>query len=237
LEKRKGVSIFGFSALEKEIKSSMSGHQDKEIFFIKRKKKKNIIHEIYLYDQTLVKRFIKISSWPDMRKVWMLEDKALRRLKGLPVPRTYGFVEKQCNGATEVIYAREYLDGAPIKAFVGEDVESLARIMAQIHQRGVITRDPSLENFIKTADGKILFIDFGRSIILNPKNPVFIDYIGKELARLRCHAFLGDDELYNRFQEKYFEFIPHSAARRFLIRKIGSIRYLEFVRKHMTSRL
>ncbi len=40
-----------------------------------------------------------------------------------------------------------------------------------IHQRGVITRDPSLENFIRTADGKILFIDFGRAVILNPKNP------------------------------------------------------------------
>ncbi|MCD6585574.1 MAG: hypothetical protein J7K96_07425 [Desulfobacteraceae bacterium] len=215
----------------------MTGYQDKEIFFIRRKKKKNIIREIYLYDQTLIKRFIKTAAWPDMRQVWRMEDNALRCLEGLSVPKTYGFVEKQCNGAIEIIYAREYLEGNPLEFFRAEDIEPLAGVMAQIHQRGVITRDPSLENFIKTVDGKILFIDFGRSVIFNPKNPLFIDYQGKELARLRCHAFFGDDELYNRFQEKYFEFLPHSAACRFLIKKIASIRYREFAWKHMTCGL
>jgi len=207
----------------------MPENQDKKIFLIKRKKKKNIIHEIYLYDQTLVKRFIKIALWPDMRQVWMIEDKALRRLEGLRVPRSYGFVKKKYNGRTEIIFAREYLDGKPIKQFELKDMDSMAKMMAQIHQRGVITRDPSLENFIKTADGKILFIDFGRSIILNPKNPVIIDYMGKELARLWCHAFAGNDELYTRFHEKYFEILSCSPARRFLMEKISFRRYQFFM--------
>lgn len=213
----------------------MTDKQNKELYLIRKKKKKNIIHEIYLYDKTLVKRFIKTAALPDTRKVWMMEDNALRRLEGLAVPKTYGFIKKKCNNATEIIYAREYLEGTPVKSFSDEDVVPLAKMMVQVHQRGVITRDPSLENFIKTADGKILFIDFGRSIILNPKNPLLIDYQGKELARLRCHAFAGDDELFNRFQEKYFEYLPNGAASRFLIKKIGSIRYLEFVRKHMSK--
>ncbi len=199
----------------------MTNKQDKELHLIRRKKKKNIIHEIYLYDQTLVKRFIKTAPLPDIRKVWMMEDTALRRLEGLPVPMTHGYEEKQLNGAKEIIYAREYLEGKPIESFSDEDMEPMARMMVRIHQRGVVTRDPSLENFIKTADGKIRFIDFGRSIILNPKNPMIIDYQGKELARIWCHAFAGNDALYTRFHDKYFELLSCSSARRFLMEKIS----------------
>ncbi len=211
----------------------MAPNQDKEMHLITRKKKKNIIHEIYLYDQTLVKRFIKIAPRPDTRKVWKMEDMALRRLEGLNVPKTYGFVEKNCNNATEIIYAREYLEGKVVESFVEEDIEPLARMMAQIHQRGVITRDPSLDNFIRTPDGKILFIDFGRSVVLNPKNPAIIVFLGKELARMHCHAFAGDDQLYNLYHEKYFELFPHTKVRRFLMERIGAKWYQRFVRKHM----
>lgn len=211
----------------------MAEIQDKEIHLITRKKKKNIIHEIYLYDQTLVKRFIKTAPRPDTRKVWKMEDTALRRLEGLNVPKTYGFVEKNCNGATEIIYAREYLEGKPVESFAEADIEPLARLMVKIHQRGVITRDPSLDNFVRTPGGKILFIDFGRSVILNPKNPAIIDYLGKELARIHCHAFAGDDQLYSRYHKAYFELFPHSKARRFLMERIGAKWYQRFVRKHM----
>jgi tRNA A-37 threonylcarbamoyl transferase component Bud32 len=206
----------------------MSDNLAKEIFLIRRKKKRNIIHEIYLYDQILIKRFIKTAAWPDMRQVWMIEDNALRRLKGLQVPKTYGFVEKKYNGAKEIIYAREYLDGKPVEQFEIDDMDSMARLMVQIHHRGVVTRDPSRENFIKTADGKILFIDFGRSIILNPKNPLIVDYQGKELARIRHHALAGNDVLYTRFRDKYFESLSCSPARRFLMEKI-SFRWYQFL--------
>lgn len=211
----------------------MAEIQDKEIHLIRRKKKKNIIHEIYLYDQALVKRFIKTAPRPDTRKVWKMEDMALRRLEGLNVPKTHGFVERNCNGATEIIYAREYLEGKPVESFVEKDIEPLARMMAQIHQRGVITRDPSLENFIRTPDGKILFIDFGRSVILNLKNPAIIAYLGKELARMHCHAFAGDDQLYNLYHEKYFELFPHNTVRRYLVERIASKWYQRFARQYI----
>jgi len=220
---------------EKGLKIGMPDNQKKEMFLIRRKKKKNIIHEIYLYDQTLVKRFIKTAAWPDMRQVWKMEDNALRHLNGLPVPKTYGFVEKKCNGAIEIIYARQYLEGNPLESFGAEDIEPLAWLMAEIHKRGVITRDPSLENFIKTAGGKILFIDFGRSIILNPKNPLVIDYQGKELARIWCHAFAGNDALYTRFHDKYFELLSCSPARRFLMEKISYKWYRKLAAKYVTE--
>lgn len=199
-----------------------------EIVLIKKKKKKNIIHEVYLYDRTLVKRFIKTAPLPDMRRVWRIEDRALRRLRGLPVPDTYGWVEKRLNGVKEVIYAREYLEGRPIESFSNDDMGSLAAMMVQVHERGVITRDPAIENFIKRDDGKILFIDFGRSVILNPKNPLAIDYMGKELARLWFHAFAGNNELYACFHEKYFELLPCSRPTRFLMEKV-SFKWYQFL--------
>lgn len=206
-----------------------------EIVLIKRKKKKNIINEIYLYGRTLVKRFVKIAPLPDTRRIWEMEDTALRRLEGLPVPRTYGYTVNQLNGAKEIIYAREYLEGTPVKSFSDADMEPLARLVAKVHQRGVITRDPSLENFIKTPGGNILFIDFGRSIIFNPKNPVILDYMGKELARLWCHAFAGNEKLYSRFQDKYFEILSPGPARRFLIEEVSFKWYRKLNKKHISG--
>lgn len=212
----------------------MSDRPDNDIHLIRRKKKKNIIHEIYRYNGTLVKRFIKTAPFPDIRQVWKLEDSALKRLAGLVVPKTFGFVVNRINGATEIIYAREFIDGTPVEAFVMEDMEPLARVMAQIHGRGVITRDPSLENFIRTPEGDILFIDFGRSVILNPKNPVIIDYLGKELARLRCHALAGDDALYERFCDFYFDALPGGSVRHGLIDRSGRLWCWRFARRYMS---
>lgn len=212
----------------------MTDQPDKDIHLIRRKKKKNIIHEIYRYNQTLVKRFIKIASFPDVRQVWKLEDTALKRLSGLDVPKTYGYVVNRINGATEIIYAREFIDGKPVEAFSVEDMEPLAGMMAKIHGRGVITRDPSVENFIRTPKGGILFIDFGRSVLLNPKNPVIIEYLGKELARLRCHALAGDDRLYRRFHDVYFNALPGTSLGHALIDRSSRLWYPRFARKHMS---
>jgi hypothetical protein len=51
-----------------------------DLKLIKKRKKKNIIREIYLGDYVVVKRFIKTSIFPDMRRIWRYEDQSLRRL-------------------------------------------------------------------------------------------------------------------------------------------------------------
>lgn len=212
----------------------MIDHPDNDIHLIRRKKKKNIIHEIYRYDHTLIKRFIKIAPFPDIREVWKSEDTALRRLSGLAMPKTFGFsVNRLNNGATEIIFVREFIDGKSVTAFAPEDMEPLAKMMAKIHGRGVITRDPSLENFIRTPEGDVLFIDFGRSILLNPKNPVMIDYLGKELARLHCHALSGNNTLYERFCNFYFDALPGGSVRRDLVDWSSRLWCWRFARKHM----
>jgi len=108
----------------------------------------------------------------------------------------------------------------------------LGKIMAQIHQRGVITRDPAPDNYIKTPNGDILCIDFGRAALLSPRNPVLWHYLGKEMARLRYHALSGDRELFRRFQEAYFETLPAGPVHRWLIDRVSSLWYRRFTRKH-----
>lgn len=208
---------------------------DNNIRLIRRKKKKNIIHEIYRYDQTLIKRFIKTAPFPDTRKVWKLEDTALRKLTELPVPVTYGFIEKKFNGAREIIYAREFIEGTPVKEFTYEDITSMAEIMAQIHKNGVFTRDPLPDNFIKTHIGKILFVDFGRSVLLNPKNPATMYYLGKELARIRLYALFGNDVLYEKFLDVYFDAFQTGPIKRKVVEHVSSLWYkrllMEQIRK------
>ncbi|MDZ7760476.1 MAG: hypothetical protein U5L00_09500 [Desulfovermiculus sp.] len=199
---------------------------------LQRKTKGNIIREVYRYEQTLIKRFIKTSPLPDMRRVWRMEDQALKRLEGLSVPATYGYKIHRHKDFLEIIYAREFVQGQPIDTFTLEDMVPLGQRMAQIHKRGVITRDPAPNNFIKTQAGDILFIDFGRSALLNPKNPGIFYYLGKELARLRYHALSGDKVLYTRFQEVYFSALTDSSVQPWLIRRICAPWYRRFTHKH-----
>jgi hypothetical protein len=185
-----------------------------------RKKKKNIIREIYVYNRMIVKRFVKLAALPDVRRVWKMEHRALERLDGLPTPKSYGFVEKKNNGVKEIIYVREFVDGAPIEKFQPEDIRPLAWIMARIHRRGVITRDPHLENFIRAEDGKIIFFDFGRAVVLHRKNPILALLIGKELARILVHAGLNGSGLQDQFLDLYFYFFQPSPAARLMMLKI-----------------
>jgi tRNA A-37 threonylcarbamoyl transferase component Bud32 len=206
--------------------------EDARMDLIQKKTKGNITREVYRYDQILIKRFLKTRLFPDMRPVWKWEDRALQRLAGLAVPVTYGFRKQRLKRVSEIIYAREYVQGRPLRAFTLKDMVPLGKIMAQIHQRGVITRDPAPDNYIKTPNGDILCIDFGRAALLSSRNPVLWHYLGKEMARLRYHALSGDRELFRRFQEAYFETLPAGPVHRWLIDRVSSLWYRRFTRKH-----
>lgn len=205
-----------------------------DIILIHRKKKANIITEVYRYDKLIVKRFVKTAPFPDTRRVWELEDKALKRLAEMPAPKSYGFTEKTIKGAPEIIYAREFIDGEPIKKFTDDDIPQLAQIMALIHKHGVITRDPSPENFIKTGEGNILFIDFGRSLILNPKNPALNYYVGKELARICHHTLKDEEDTCDDFLKKYFQVLKRSPAGRKLIETIFHLWYRRIAGRNLS---
>ncbi|MCU0598948.1 MAG: hypothetical protein MUE70_06790 [Desulfobacterales bacterium] len=213
----------------------MEEKKDTELRLLFRKKKKNIIREVYLYDGMIVKRFVKLAALPDTRRIWALEHMALERLNGLPTPKSFGFIEKKISGAREILFAREYVDGVSIDMFQPEDIRPLAWIMARIHRRGVVTRDPHLGNFIRTGDGKILFFDFGRAVVLHRKNPILAVLIGKELARILVHAGLNDKSMQWKFLDYYFYFYQPSKISRRLMEKTCSMWHRR-IRKNKTRR-
>jgi len=181
-----------------------------EIRLIRRQKRKNILREVFFYKKFVVKRFVKLKAFPDVRKVWKMEDRALKRLEGLAFPKSLGFTEKKFQGVKEIIYGREYIEGTPVKWLDASDVGELAELMAKIHRRGVITCDPAPDNFLRRANGKLMFIDFGRSKIVNPRGPIFLYRIGKELARIQGRAFFNDRVLFSKFLNHYSQLIDLS---------------------------
>jgi serine/threonine protein kinase len=181
-----------------------------EIRLIRRQKRKNILREIFFYKNLVVKRFVKLKAFPDVRRVWEMEDRALKRLEGLAFPKSLGFKEKIFQGVKEIIYAREYIEGTPVQRFDASDVGELADLMTKIHHRGVITCDPAPDNFLRLASGKLMFIDFGRSKIVNPRGPIFLYRLGKELARIQGRAFFNDRALFSKFLHHYSRLIELS---------------------------
>ena len=151
----------------------MTDEQTSAMRLIRRKKKKNIIHEIYLYDHTLVKRFVKTAPFAGCAQALAggahCPPAAFRDCRCL---RPMDSSVKRMNGATEIVYAREYLDGSQVTAFgTGGHGCHGKNDGPGSFTRGDYPGSFGLKIFIRTPDGKILFIDFGRSIILNPKNP------------------------------------------------------------------
>ncbi len=187
--------------------------ESSEIRRIRGRLKKNVLREVFYYQNMLAKRFVLISRRPDARRVWEWEHDALKRLEGLGFPNSFGFIEKQFHGAKEVIFAREFIPGEPLSRFRESDMGELGALMARIHRRGVIVCDPAPDNFIRKPDGSLLFIDFGRAKVITGGKGMWLFYMGKDLARLRHHGLLNDPGRFARFYAAYSQLTgvsPHN---------------------------
>jgi serine/threonine protein kinase len=174
-----------------------------EIRLVRRRRKKNVLREIFFYEGLVVKRFVRLGRFWDARPVWRMEDQALRRLSGHPFPATYGYRETTFRGAKEILYAREFVDGVPVERIDDRDLSGLAHLMAWIHHRGVLTCDPAPDNFIRKEDGSLLFIDFGRAKVIADRGVRYLYHLGKELARIQHHALSSDKQRFERFYAVY----------------------------------
>lgn len=131
----------------------------------------------------LAKRFRHFPGRRDWRRVWKWEDRALRRLAGLPVPRTFGYGVHPGPDGREIILRKEFLEGEPLATVTPREAVEMARLLAAIHDRLVITGDPSVQNFIRRPDGSLAFLDFGRARTFWFHSPYYHGYVGKELVR------------------------------------------------------
>ena len=152
----------------------------------------------------VAKRFLIPISSRSHRRPWLAEDVALRRLDGNGAPRSFGWFEEIDADHRVVWLVKEYVEGSPISAFSSADLPAVARLMARIHDRRIVTDDAHPGNFIRTPDGHLAFLDFGRAKIFSSCEPRLDFVVGWELAKLRREGFLWNDALWRAFLPLYF---------------------------------
>lgn len=176
------------------------------------------LRSVFLLDGAHVaKRFRFPVSSPSHRRPWIAEHEALTRLDGAGAPRTFGWFD-EIEGDQRVVWlVKEYVVGSPLASFVVADVPAAARLMARIHECRIVTDDANPGNFIRTPDGRLAFLDFGRAKGFASSDPRFQLFVGWELAKLRREGFRWNADLWNAFLPLYFQARPSSMARRTLV--------------------
>ena len=152
------------------------------------------------------------------RRPWLAEDACLRHLDGVDAPRSYGWFEETEADQRVVWLVKEFVAGEPIDTFASADLPAVARLMARIHKRLIITDDASAGNFIRTLDGEMQFLDFGRARLFRWPGLWFDLHVGWELAKLRREGFRWDDALWRAYLPLYFAAAAASRRRQFRIR-------------------
>jgi tRNA A-37 threonylcarbamoyl transferase component Bud32 len=167
---------------------------------------KKTLRQVYTDKKEIViKCFFHFPGRRDYRRPWVQEDRALRKLSGLNVPSSFGYFKtKAKNGIRTVIYIKQYIKGAPITRIDAETASAMGTLFSQFHQRGVVTMDPSLSNFIRLTDGSCSFIDFGRARIYSKKRILLPVMIGKEFYRIFRRVFNEQGLLMKNFRKSYF---------------------------------
>lgn len=181
------------------------------------------LREVYLEDGLVIaKRFVHHRGRRDCRRVWVREHNALKRLAGLPVPRSYGHGVHDGPEGREIILRKEYIAGEPLARAGFREAVEMARLLAAIHERMVVTNDPSLANFIRRPDGSLAYVDFGRARTFWFRSPYYHFYVGKELARFYRTGLQGRAELwpdaFAAYKERYRLLSPFCALRTFSFR-------------------
>jgi len=142
-------------------------------------------HWAWIFDERIViKQYTQHPGKQNRWKVWEKERRALDRLHGLPAPACLGHlaVREPSDLPAHVLF-KEYVRGVHLESLDADAIAEFANLMAAIHARGVVTNDPTRPNLIRTCDGRLVFIDFGRAAVYPLRGPVYWWYLGKELMR------------------------------------------------------
>ena len=152
------------------------------------------------------------------RRPWLAEDACLRRLDGVGAPRSYGWFEETEADQRVVWLVKEFVAGDPVDTFAAADLPAVARLLAGVHAQAIITDDASAGNFLRTPDGQMEFLDFGRARPYRRAGLRLDAAIGWELAKLRREGFRWDDALWRAFLPLYFAAAVASRLRQARIR-------------------
>ncbi len=112
-------------------------------------------------ERIVEKRFQHFPGRRDFRPLWKREDRALRRLEGLPVPHSLGWQREAEASGNVYVLRKTYVPGTPLLTASTRDAEDMGRLLASIHARRVVNNDPSTANFVRQPNGQLACITSG----------------------------------------------------------------------------
>jgi len=180
--------------------------------------RKDTLREVYLDGGIVLKHYLVKPGTRRFPKPWVREDAALKAMADLNSPKSYGYNVTRKDNGLDIVFKRDYLEGSPIKNPTSDDVCEMAEALAQIHQRGVITDDAKIENFVKDDKSKIKFIDFGAAFVFKRKSLFFYTFIGREMVKFLRLTLSWDMSLWKVFSERYRAVYPMSLMERFFVK-------------------
>lgn len=166
---------------------------------------RGVHREVFLTgDGHVVKRYTHEGRPPLIRRPWVQEHRALSRLQGQGAPLPVGYISEMSGGRRQVILVRHYVEGAPVEAIEASILEEIANLMVRFHDAGVTTDDAHRHNFIRNANGSLVFLDFGRARVFSRHNPLLFAGVAVDLHRFYRATLKRNQDLWERFLDAYF---------------------------------
>ena len=98
---------------------------------------------------------------------------------------------------------RRYVAGAPVSDSDDGLIREMASLFAALHGHGVTTEDAHLDNFLRTAEGELVFLDFGKARVFRAGSPLLYAGVAFDLHRLFRAALRGDPGLWQIVIDEY----------------------------------
>ena len=183
---------------------------------LRRRRAKETLRSVFRVDGFIVKEFDIPAKCRHYRRPWRTEAAALGRMGADYPGAALGVVERVEDGVRKVFFVKRFIKGEPLEYIAMADVGGVARLLAEIHARGVVTDDAHADNFLRRPSGEFAFIDLGRAMVFRARPaPAFA--VGKEFAKLYREGFGYDRGLFDAFLGEYRSVTHASSFRRFLI--------------------
>ena len=166
---------------------------------------REVHREVFLTgDGYVIKRYTHESRPPLIRRPWVQEHRALSRLKGKGAPLPVGYISETSAGRRQVILVRHFVAGAPVEVIDASALEEIAALMVRFHEAGVTTDDAHRHNFIRSANGNLVFLDFGRARIFSRRSPLLFAGVAVDLHRFYRATLKRNQDLWEKFLHAYF---------------------------------
>lgn len=183
---------------------------------VRRRQARETLRSVFLVDGLVVKEFDIPASSRRYRRPWRTEMTALSRFGTDYCGAALGVVERVEGKTRKCFLVKRFIEGTPLETIANADLPDLARLMARIHMRGVITDDAHPDNLLRQPAGGLEFIDFGRAKTF-PFRPAPAFAVGREFEKLYREGFGRDEAMFKDFLRAYWTASRTSRPRRLAI--------------------